>query len=165
VSVEEAVRLELSKTIFKDNTGNVYQAEYYCQWENERMIHAGIDDHVNILKLTGSFRVSMKSYFIVTPFCEGGTLEDEAAKHLGRALSEGRLKVLALEILAGLTHLREHHVVHNDIKPSNIFIGGLDEGLKIGDFGQSALHFPDDEEEPDLPRYEERYAAPEHLQS
>ncbi|KAG0249837.1 Cell cycle serine/threonine-protein kinase cdc5/MSD2, partial [Linnemannia exigua] len=38
-------------------------------------------------------------------------------------------------------------------------------GLKIGDFGQSALHLPDDKEEPDLPRYELRYAAPEQLQS
>ncbi|KAG0251329.1 Cell cycle serine/threonine-protein kinase cdc5/MSD2, partial [Linnemannia exigua] len=165
LSVEEDVRLALARTSFRDDAGGIYQAEYYCQWESERVIHAGIEDHVNILKLTDSFSITMKSYFIVTPFCEGGTLEDAAAKQPRRALSEARLRILGLEILAGLAHLRDHHVVHNDIKPSNIFFDGLDEGLKIGDFGQSALHLPDDDEEPDLPRYEERYAAPEQLQS
>ncbi|KAG0247159.1 hypothetical protein BGZ95_008946, partial [Linnemannia exigua] len=79
-------------------------------WENERTIHAGIADHINILKLTSSFSISTKTYFIVTPFCEGGTLEDEVTRHPERSLSEARLKVLALEILAGLAHLRDHHV-------------------------------------------------------
>jgi len=96
-----------------------------------------------------------ENYFYAMEFVEGETLE----KLIKRA---GRLEVqLALEIAthvaAGLTAVHEQHLVHRDIKPTNIMVGLKDGGaatVKIIDLGlakpvnelgsQTAISMPGD---------------------
>ena len=43
-----------------------------------------------------------------------------------------------LSILAALGHAHARGVTHRDLKPANVLLGGLDEGLKLADFGLAA---------------------------
>ena len=57
---------------------------------------------------------------------------------VGRLVPEKTVWKIAHDVVAGLSHIHSHNIVHNDIKPSNIFLvshGRLGAMCKIGDFG------------------------------
>lgn len=56
--------------------------------------------------------------------------------------TESQVKCYVNQLLSGLEHCHKHHVLHRDIKGSNLLIdnGGV---LKIGDFGLAAFFNPD----------------------
>lgn len=57
--------------------------------------------------------------------------------------SESSLVSIFRQTLLGLAHVHSAHVVHRDLKPGNIFLGGPNgSNVKIGDFGVSALLLP-----------------------
>jgi serine/threonine-protein kinase len=72
--------------------------------------------------------------FLVMELMRGGTLDGR----LGAPLAQDRVRRLALEILAALSHAHGRGVVHRDIKPANIFFDAHDRA-KVGDFGVAHL--------------------------
>jgi serine/threonine protein kinase len=66
--------------------------------------------------------------YLITEFCEGGTLEQWAKQ--GGDLPWGEV---VRQVGEGCAYLAKMRVLHRDIKPANIF---LKDGVwKIGDFG------------------------------
>lgn len=47
------------------------------------------------------------------------------------------------QILKGVEFLHEHHLIHRDLKPQNIFFNLTGDRLKIGDFGLATFHEDD----------------------
>jgi len=66
--------------------------------------------------------------FLVTPFCENGTLENARA---GTVLETLRR---FLGICQGVAHAHENNIVHRDIKPKNVFLDAESNAI-VGDFG------------------------------
>ena len=62
-------------------------------------------------------------------YCSSGTLKD--ADH--SKLNENQCIEIVNQLLEGLYELHLNLIVHNDIKPSNIFV--QNNIFKIGDFG------------------------------
>lgn len=85
-----------------------------------------------------------KTYYYVTEFADGGTLEDIIAEEA--PLSEDRVKQIGIELGVALDYCHTFrvpenprlHVVHRDLKPSNILVM-KDGSLKISDFGKVRL--------------------------
>lgn len=80
----------------------------------------------------------------------------------GHLIPENTVWKICHDVMAGLSHIHSHGVVHNDIKPSNIFfvahdrLGAL---VKIGDFGIAGdIGTSEDGQEGDT-----KYMAPELL--
>ena len=75
--------------------------------------------------------------FIVTEYCEGGTLYDRIAQE-GR-LNEDICKNYAKQILSGLAYCHHNGIVHRDIKPENLLFDTTTSNarIKIIDFGIS----------------------------
>ncbi|KAI5776565.1 kinase-like domain-containing protein [Geopyxis carbonaria] len=85
-----------------------------------------------------------KHYFYLTmEYMELGDLE----QYIGFKWSEEDAKVVASQILEGVSIMHEHGMIHRDLKPANIFPILLDHTqntilrIKIGDFGISKLTF------------------------
>jgi serine/threonine protein kinase len=93
-----------------------------------------------------------------------GVESDSDSDVLGRSVPITTIWKICHDIAAGLSHIHSHGVVHNDIKPSNIFIvdhprfGAM---CKIGDFGMAGdIGSHGDGQEGDA-----RYMPPELLKS
>lgn len=72
---------------------------------------------------------------ICMEYMDGGSL-DLILKRAGR-IPESILGKITLAVLKGLSYLREkHHIMHRDVKPSNILVNSSGE-IKICDFGVS----------------------------
>lgn len=92
----------------------------------------------------------------------GGVILGTEADLCGRLTPEATIWKICHDISAGLSHIHSHGLVHNDIKPSNIFFvphirfGAI---CKIGDFGMAAaIGSIEDGQEGD-----QKYMAPELL--
>lgn len=97
-------------------------------------------------------------YYIMTEFCEGGTLNDFLDVHKHYKLDEFRVWKILIEIVSGLKYIHLKNYLHLDLKPANIFIT-FDGSLKIGDFGLSTK-LPILEKDFDL-EGDRNYIAPE----
>lgn len=73
-------------------------------------------------------------YYIMTEFCEGGTLYDFLQENKNYKIDEFRVWKILIEILSGLKFIHLKNFLHLDLKPANIFIT-FEGALKIGDFG------------------------------
>ncbi|KAH9324313.1 hypothetical protein KI387_004491 [Taxus chinensis] len=91
-------------------------------------------NHPNIVRLHDIVRVPGKIY-ICLEYCPGGDLSTYIQCH-GR-VSEDIARHFMRQIGSGLTMLREHHVIHRDLKPQNLLLSTNDSNavLKIADFG------------------------------
>lgn len=98
----------------------------------------------NARKFTGSeylvnyiSNFTYQSYnYIITEYCENGSLDKFLLKNSEQRLDEFRVWKIVTEILFGLNFLHENGILHLDLKPANIFIN-FEGSLKIGDFGLS----------------------------
>lgn len=98
----------------------------YCENENGSAFKAG----------------QPKNPFLLMEYVKGQTLEDYIRADTG---SRGNFQInrqrlgIAIQITHALEHLREHRLVHRDVKPANIFLtrskGLLESLAKLGDFG------------------------------
>lgn len=75
-------------------------------------------------------------YYIMTEFCEGGTLYSFLEDNKNYKVDEFRVWKILIEILCGLKFIHLKNYLHLDLKPANIFIT-FEGCLKIGDFGLS----------------------------
>lgn len=72
-----------------------------------------------------------KFCFLVTEFCNGGTLKKYIKDHA--YLSEEKALKIIKAILLGYSNLVEKRIVHRDLKPANIMLNN--DVPKIIDFG------------------------------
>lgn len=97
-------------------------------------------------------------YYIMTEFCEGGTLFDFLEENKNYKIDEFRVWKILIEILSGLRFIHMKNYLHLDLKPANIFVT-FEGFLKIGDFGL-ATKLPILEKDFDL-EGDRNYIAPE----
>uniref|UniRef100_A0A0E0KX34 Protein kinase domain-containing protein n=1 Tax=Oryza punctata TaxID=4537 RepID=A0A0E0KX34_ORYPU len=100
--------------------------------------------HPNIVRLLDLIR-TQSSLYLVLELCEGGDLAAYIQRN-GR-VEERVARNFMRQIGAGLQVLRNHHVVHRDLKPEvqgNILLSSPDSNaiLKISDFGLSRVLRP-----------------------
>lgn len=97
-------------------------------------------------------------YYIMTEYCEGGTLADFLEENKNYKVDEFRTWKILIEILSGLKFIHLRNYLHLDLKPKNIFVT-FEGSLKIGDFGL-ATKLPILEKDFDL-EGDRNYIAPE----
>jgi hypothetical protein len=73
------------------------------------------------------------SYSLFLEFAPGGTLADAAARSGGR-LAEHDVRAYAADVARGLAYVHGAGLVHGDVKPRNVVIGG-DGRAMLADFG------------------------------
>ncbi|CAL0316587.1 unnamed protein product [Lupinus luteus] len=98
-------------------------------------------DHPNVIKLEGlvTSRMSM-SLYLVFDYMVHDLAGLAASPEIN--FSEPQVKCYMHQLLSGLEHCHKRHVLHRDIKGSNLLIN--EEGiLKIADFGLASLFDPD----------------------
>lgn len=89
--------------------------------------------HPNIIKYVESF-VSNRALHIVTEHCARGDLERMIEHRMGRRLPDEQIAQIFSQVCLGVQHLHERHILHRDLKASNIFIAA-DGTVRLGDFG------------------------------
>lgn len=104
--------------------------------ETEITIMGNID-HQNILKLYDVLE-SKTNYYLVLQHCRGGDLEQFLkGLKIDKFVSESQAIFFLKQLVNGFQVLREHNVIHRDLKLANIFIDK--DRLVIGDFGLATL--------------------------
>ena len=95
--------------------------------------------HQNIVGFKETM-ITQDKITIIMEYCEGGDLSKlikthaEAKKHF----TESQIIIWFSQLVSALDYIHSFHVLHRDIKASNIFIS-KDGSLKLGDFGISKM--------------------------
>jgi serine/threonine protein kinase len=79
--------------------------------------------HPNTVQFLGAV-ISQKPYMIVYEFLSGGSVLDVIGS--GGNFSQWRSLILAIDLAKGLDHLhnRQNPIIHGDLRPSNMLLGG-----------------------------------------
>lgn len=90
-------------------------------------------NHSNVLRCLDSYTTA-RNYYIVFEYCDGGDLEKLIKKgYFADREDFPRAEAILKDIFSALLYLEGRHIVHRDLKISNIL---LHHGqAKIGDFG------------------------------
>ncbi|VVB12008.1 unnamed protein product [Arabis nemorensis] len=98
-------------------------------------------DHPNVIKLEGLMLIDRdsSSLYMIFEYMEHDLLG--LSSLLGANFSEPEVKCYMMQLLRGLDHCHTNHVLHRDIKSSNLLING-NGVLKIADFGLSTFFDP-----------------------
>lgn len=93
-------------------------------------------DHPSIIKIHRVFSLSPTTCFYVMPLLEGGTMQDVIVS--GKRIPPATIISWLQTLVSALSCLNQHHIVHLDIKPSNILF--TREGQPVlADFGTASL--------------------------
>ena len=96
-------------------------------------------DHRNLLKVYSADIESIegKDYLLIAQeYHKNGSIIDRL-NNLSFLPINDVLKYL-IDVLVGLERLHDNHIIHNDIKPSNILIGERNQGI-LADYGISSI--------------------------
>ncbi|NWS03510.1 PAK1 kinase, partial [Motacilla alba] len=104
---------------------------------NELMVMK-INKHQNIVNYLKSYLVN-KQLWLVMEYMDGGTLSDVINE---THMSEREIAAISHECLRGLDFLHLNHVIHRDVKSSNILLR-TDGSVKLADFGLFAQLIPE----------------------
>jgi serine/threonine-protein kinase ULK/ATG1 len=90
--------------------------------------------HPNIVRLH-DVQTTERHVYLIMELCPGGDLMRVIRTH--GAQSEGQTRNYLLQLARGLRYLRDHNLVHRDLKPQNLLLSSSqpDAVLKIADFG------------------------------
>ena len=94
-------------------------------------------DHPNIVKIF-EFYNSPSCYYLITEFCEGGSLFD-LIKNKG-AMTEIQASYIMHQLFSVVNYCHKMKIIHRDLKPENILINKYENDLatiKVCDFGTS----------------------------
>ncbi|CAG5094233.1 Oidioi.mRNA.OKI2018_I69.XSR.g13372.t1.cds [Oikopleura dioica] len=77
--------------------------------------------------------------FIIMEYCAGGSLVDwiEKMKQAARRTTLDEARIIAAQMISGLSYCHGRNKVHLDLKPANIFVARDYITVKIGDFGSA----------------------------
>ncbi|XP_016936604.4 mitogen-activated protein kinase kinase kinase 4 isoform X1 [Drosophila suzukii] len=90
--------------------------------------------HNNLVRYYG-IEVHREELLIFMELCSEGTLE--SLVELTGNLPEALARRFTAQLLAGVSELHKHGIVHRDIKTANIFLVDGSNSLKLGDFGSA----------------------------
>jgi serine/threonine protein kinase len=144
-----------------DTLGDVEQAiklithDKYSVYERLRQEYKTlrqVPDHPHVVKVVWAGRLSDDTPYIVFEYIDGLDVEKLLEQE---ALSLEDAKTIAEQTAAGLAHLHQHGIYHQDIKPSNLLL--TDRGVRIIDFNVAAS----DRDEPGLGGGTRRYLPPD----
>ena len=96
-------------------------------------------DHPNILKVL-EFHLTNDKFYIITDYLPEGELFEEINRK--GMFSEREAAYIIYQILSAIRYCHKMRVVHRDVKPENIMIMGIENGLlhvKLIDFGTAKL--------------------------
>lgn len=96
--------------------------------------------HPNIIGYRDSF-IDRDKLYIVTDFADKGDLGViiSAHKKAGTTIPEAEVWSMFIQLCLGLEYLHRNHVLHRDLKSSNVFLMGNPTIVKIGDLGVAKL--------------------------
>jgi serine/threonine protein kinase len=97
--------------------------------------HAAVSECDHVATLHGSFEDGDSWACAVQELCTGGSLNDL----LSAGVSSLRTQQLTMRgLLHALCACNDAHVLHGDVKPSNIMFNSMSGGVRLIDFGSSA---------------------------
>lgn len=109
--------------------------------QKEHQMHLFLKDDEHIVQASG-LGCSETECFLLTELCEGGSFaaEIEARRQAQKHYEETQLLQILCDLAAGLAAMHRLQLVHNDLKPANVFIKHTGQGAvyKIGDLGHAA---------------------------
>lgn len=104
-------------------------------WDEAQILRQLADDHILPIRNADVFAGQP---FIVTALAEHGTLETTLAATSGVGLDADRVVTWIRQASIGVARGHDASLVHNDIKPGNLFLTANNECL-VGDFGLASV--------------------------